>query len=89
MRGWIRTGKTRAAKAVKACLDAIHNSVRIFEKRSEVLVKRLDDIRQPVKLGLRPPPTSARRYRPDLRLLIRKRYLDHGAFLNPVAIHVD
>lgn len=69
--------------------NALGHPIGVGEQGGELLVEGLQDIAQPIQLGLALPPTRIRRHRFDLRIGVRQSDL-HGRFLfHAVAVHVD
>ena len=55
----------------------------------ELVVERLDDVRQPIELGFRLATAARRRQRFDGRVRIRQLDSHRGLLLHAVAVHVD
>jgi hypothetical protein len=63
--------------------------VGVGEQRAELLVEGLEDVAQPVQLGLGLVAAAVGRHRLDLRVLVGQRDLHRRLLLDAVAVHVD
>ena len=69
--------------------DALGHAVAIGKQGAEVVVEGLQNLAQAVQLGLPLVAAAFHRYGFDLGIAVGQRNLQHGFFLNPVAVHVD
>ena len=70
--------------------DDLLNLVGIFPLNgAELLVKRLDNVRQVIELRIGLVAASVGWYRLDLRVCVRQRDLDGGLLLDSITVHID
>ena len=70
--------------------DELPHAVGVFPRDvAEVVIERLQDVREPIQVGLRQVASAARRHRVDFGVLVGQQDLLHRPLLDPVAVHVD
>lgn len=69
--------------------DTAGHSVGVAEERAKVFVERLQNVAQAVEFRLGFAPAAFDRHRTNLRVVIGEGDLQHGLFLDAVAVHVD